>query len=259
MTKILTAVLVAVLVAGCAGRQRPAPVDDRRAAKPPAPQSQSQAKPQPAPAELFYTVKRGDTLYSIALEHGADYREVAQWNFLDDPTRIRVGQVLRIKPPEDRAGPQIGSAKPPSPIESRPLDSPKPVESKPQSPVEAKAAEFIWPAKGRVLTGFAEPRSKGIDIDGKPGDPVVAAAAGRVTYVGSGISGLGKLVVIKHDNGFITVYAHNKEIVVKEQQAVTRGQKIAEIGSTDAERPKLHFQIRKGAAAVDPMLYLPKT
>src|SRR5688500_14095705 len=168
MTNVLTAVLVAVLVAGCAGRQRPAPVDDRRAARPPASPSHSQAKPQPAPAELFYTVKRGDTLYSIALEHGADYREVAQWNFLDDPTRIRVGQVLRIKPTEDRTGPQIGSVRQPGAIESRPLDSPKPVEkpveSKPQPPVETKAAEFIWPARGRVLTGFADPRSKGIDI-----------------------------------------------------------------------------------------------
>jgi lipoprotein NlpD len=127
------------------------------------------------------------------------------------------------------------------------------------APPAAGASLFGWPAKGRILAEFAEPRRKGIDIDGKPGDPVVAAAAGRVTYVGTGIQGMGKLVVIKHDNGFITVYAHNKDIVVKEQQAVARGQKIAEIGSTDAERPKLHFQIRKGAAPVDPLLYLPKT
>jgi lipoprotein NlpD len=233
-------------------------VDDRRAARP-AVQQQSQSKPQAATGD-FYTVKRGDTLYSIALEHGADYREVAQWNALDDPTRIRVGQVLRVKPPEDRTGPQIGSAKPAGRIESRPLDEPKPQPAKPQpTTVETKDFQFVWPAKGRVLSGFAEPRQKGIDIDGKPGDPVIAAAAGRVTYTGTGIQGLGKLVVIKHDNGFITVYAHNKEILVKEQQNVTRGQKIAEIGSTDAERPKLHFQIRKGAAAVDPILYLPKS
>ena len=115
----------------------------------------------------------------------------------------------------------------------------------------------MWPAKGKVIAGFAEPRSKGIDIDGKIGDPIVAAAPGRVTYIGNGIPGLGKLIVIKHENGFITVYAHNKEIVVKEQQTVTRGQKIAELGATDSERPKLHFQIRKGSAPVDPMRYLP--
>jgi lipoprotein NlpD len=125
--------------------------------------------------------------------------------------------------------------------------------------LDAQPLQFVWPAKGKVLAGFAEPRRKGIDIDGKVGDPVTAAAAGRVTYVGSGIPGLGKLVVIRHDQGFITVYAHNKDILVKEQQSVTRGQKIAELGSSDSDRPKLHFQIRKGAAAVDPLLYLPKS
>ncbi|HYG54211.1 MAG TPA: peptidoglycan DD-metalloendopeptidase family protein [Burkholderiales bacterium] len=254
--------VVIALVAGCATRQRPAPVDDRRA-RAPAPAQKAEPAKSPAASDVFYTVKRGDTLYSIALEHGADYREVAQWNYLDDPTKLRIGQVLRVKPPDERPGPQIGTVKPPARIEARPLDESKPpVESKPApspSVVETKDAQFIWPAKGRVLSAFAEPRSKGIDIDGKPGDPVIAAAAGRVTYTGTGIQGLGKLVVIKHDNGFITVYAHNKEILVKEQQAVTRGQKIAEIGSTDSERPKLHFQIRKGAAAVDPMLYLPKS
>jgi lipoprotein NlpD len=125
--------------------------------------------------------------------------------------------------------------------------------------LDAQPLQFVWPAKGKVLAGFAEPRRKGIDIDGKPGDPVTAAASGRVTYVGNGIPGLGKLVVIRHDQGFITVYAHNKDILVKEQQSVTRGQKIAELGSSDSDRPKLHFQIRKGAAAVDPLLYLPKS
>ena len=129
----------------------------------------------------------------------------------------------------------------------------------PSAVPQAKEAstEFMWPVKGKILAGFAEPRSKGIDIDGRPGDPIVAAAAGRVTYIGSGIPGLGKLVVIKHDNGFITVYAHNRDILVKEQQNVARGQKIAELGSSDADRPKLHFQIRKGSAAVDPLRYLP--
>ena len=112
---------------------------------------------------------------------------------------------------------------------------------------------FAWPVKGKVIAGFAEPRQKGIDIEGRSGEAVIAAAPGRVTYVGSGIAGLGKLIVIKHDQGYITVYAHNRDILVKEQQSVTRGQKIAELGD------KLHFQIRKGAAAVDPLLYLPKS
>lgn len=220
----------------------------------------------------YYTVMRGDTLYSIALEHGADYREVAQWNGLEDPTRIYVGQQLRVTEPPSRAGVQVGAVRSQTRIEARPLgaDAPRSAPApaakarpeaapapEPATKAAAAASDFIWPAKGKVIAGFAQPRSKGIDIDGKPGDPIVAAAGGRVTYTGSGIPGLGKLVVIKHDNGFITVYAHNRDILVKEQQAVSRGQKIAELGSTDSDRPKLHFQIRRGASPVDPMRYLP--
>jgi lipoprotein NlpD len=258
------------LVAGFVALRGGAPVEDRR---PPA-RAVSPRVPAPAPApaasvpsapEGFYAVKRGDTLYSIALEHGHDYREVAQWNSLDDPTRLRVGQVLRVKPPAQPAV-VVGAGRPGSRIESRPLETPKPVAAAPAAPPEQKPAvareqplleaaplTFAWPVKGKVVAGFAEPRQKGIDIEGRSGDAVIAAAAGRVTYVGSGIPGLGKLIVIKHDQGYITVYAHNKDILVKEQQSVTRGQKIAELGD------KLHFQIRKGAAAVDPLLYLPRS
>ena len=266
-------VIVAAVVAGCAsGERAAAPVVDRtgrpaasQAAPPPAP-----AAPVPQVPEGHYLVKRGDTLYSIALEHGADYREVAQWNGLDDPAKIRAGQVLRVKPDEAKPSAPVVARIESKPLESRPLESrpleSRPVETKPAAPatpaappavVKEGGGDFIWPARGKILAGFAEPRSKGIDIDGKVGDPVVAAAAGRVTYTGSGIPGLGRLVVIRHDNGFITVYAHNRSILVKEQQSVTRGQKIAEIGNSDAERPKLHFQIRKGSAAVDPLRYLP--
>jgi len=249
----LAALLLAFL-AGCASTQKPAPVVDRK--QPARTSAPAAAKPAPG----TYVVKKGDTLYSIALENGADYREVAAWNGLSDPTKINVGQVLRVTPPEESRV-QVGRAKLPERGEARPLDLPPPASTKtppsPASKPETAAADFIWPAKGKVIAGFAEPRRKGIDIDGKLGDPVLAAAAGRVTYTGSGIPGLGKLVVIKHDNGFITVYAHNRDILVKEQQSVRRGQKIAEVGNTDADRPKLHFQIRKGSAAVDPMRYLP--
>jgi lipoprotein NlpD len=283
-------VVAAVVLAGCAGPRMAAPVFERKPpravaapARPPVPAAPASAAAQPAP-DGFYVVKRGDTLYSIALDHGADYREVAQWNGLDDATKINVGQLLRVQPPQDRRT-QVGAARVPGRIESRPIEAvpqgqgdgatrtePKAVRlpySKENAAMvgregaagaDAKAADaggFVWPAKGKVIAGFSEPRSKGIDIDGKPGDPIVAAAAGRVTYIGTGIPGLGKLVVIKHDNGFITVYAHNREILVKEQQAVARGEKIAELGATDADRPKLHFQIRKGSAPVDPMRYLP--
>jgi lipoprotein NlpD len=243
------------------------------------------APSQAAPEGGLYTVKKGDTLYSIALEHGADYRDVAQWNGLDDPTKLSVGQQLRVRPAQGTqatSGVQVGTARGAGRPDARPLQTPGPqgandggpktdpkaqrlpsskenvaAIAKPEPRLKEEAMEFVWPAKGKVIAAFAEPRSKGIDIDGKIGDPIVAAAPGRVTYIGNGIPGLGKLIVIKHENGFITVYAHNREIVVKEQQTVTRGQKIAELGTTDSERPKLHFQIRKGSAPVDPMRYLP--
>jgi len=276
--------------AGCATQHKPAPVVDGRIPRQAAPKPLATSAPvTPKSLADYYSVKRGDTLYSIAQEHGVDQRDVMQWNGLDDPTRLRVGQQLRVRPPPaaapavavvdpERGGAaQVGSARILGRVESRPLDTLPPLPPRaPAKPelarMEAPAArveleksaapsgggQFIWPVKGKVLAEFAEPRRKGIDIDGRPGDPIVAAAPGHVTYIGSGIPGMGKLVVLKHDNGFITVYAHNRNILVKEKQAVARGQKIAELGSTDSERPKLHFQIRKGAAAVDPLLYLPK-
>jgi lipoprotein NlpD len=259
--RAICSLLALLAIAACAVRQQPGGADRTASTTRPA-----AARPStPASSEGTYIVKKGDTLYSIALEHGADYREVAQWNGLTDPTKIDVGQRLRVKAPAGAAS--VGTVKGAGAPEARPLGgATAPVEGKaapkPLPPDAAKAADtlqFVWPAKGKVIAGFAEPRSKGIDIDGKLGDPVVAAAAGRITYIGSGIPGLGKLVVIKHDGGFITVYAHNREILVKEQQAVSRGQKIAEIGATDSDRPKLHFQIRKGSSPVDPMRYLPSS
>lgn len=319
----MLAVLAAALAGGCASRA-PAPVDDRRPSavaqpKPPA----MQVAPVPgaaAPAAArrgTYVVKRGDTLYSIALEHGVDHRELAQWNRLEDPSKIRIGQELRVGAPEERGAVQVGSARLPGEVESRPLgpaagpasapqaaaregdlkNSPKALrlpyseqnvaalqrgEAKPEparpaataaaspapapapapaaSPAPERAADaidFIWPAKGRVIAGFSEPRNKGVDIAGNLGDPVVAAAAGRVIYVGSGIPGLGKFIVVRHESGFNTVYAHNRENLVKMDQNLARGQKIAEIGSSDADAPKLHFQIRKFGTPLDPLKYLP--
>ncbi len=304
---VFAAILGVLLLAGGCASQRPAPVDDRRAA-PTAQPRLPVLQPAPAPGSgpRTYVVKRGDTLYSIALEHGADYRELAQANKLDDPSKIRVGQELRLPASEERPAAQVGSTRPSRDIESRPLSaapgtaqpaqpaaegamktSPRAQrlpyseqnlaslsrgETKPEArPEPAKPAaavastverdpdaiEFAWPARGKVLQAFSEPNNKGLDIAGKPGDPVLAAAAGRVMYTGTGIRGYGKLIVIKHDNNFNSVYAHNREILVKEGQNVTRGQRIAELGDTDADTPKLHFEIRKSGKPVDPARYLP--
>ena len=303
---------VALLALGGCASQTSAPVDDRRPSRAPAPGAPA-AHSVPAPgaaateaaAPGFYIVKRGDTLYSIALEHGSDYRDIAQWNKLDDPSKIRVGQRLRVLSPEEKPAVQIGAARGAGQVESHALGgeaaaregqgdggtktapkalrlpyseqnlallskgeaapAPKPAaiaraEPKPEpAPVERdpEAIEFIWPAKGKLLSGFAEPNNKGVDIGGKSGDPVVAAASGRVMYTGTGIRGYGKLIVIKHDNGFNSVYAHNREILVKEGQSVARGQKIAELGDSDADSPRLHFEIRKSGKPVDPARYLP--
>lgn len=311
-----TAACLAVLlaIAGCASRA-PAPVDERRgAAVAPArpPVAQAARTPSAITPTGEYFVKRGDTLYSIALEHGVDYRDLARWNGIDDPSKLRVGQGLRVTAPAAVASVAVGAARGAGAVESRPLDRPVPQQSvaadagmktspkamrlpyseqnvsllakadqapavapKPPAPATQMAAvaskpeaakpeardpeaiEFVWPARGKLLSVFAEPASKGVDIAGKAGDPVIAAASGRVIYTGSGIRGLGKLIVIRHDNNFQSVYAHNREILVKEGQTVARGQKIAELGDTDADTPKLHFEIRKSGKPVDPARYLP--
>jgi lipoprotein NlpD len=336
--------LALLLAAGCGSVPSQAPVDDRRpqAARPPAApaapatQAASTAAAPAVPAG-HHVVKRGDTLYSIALEYGASYRDVAQWNQLDDPTKISIGQVLRVTAPEAEAGLQIGAARASGPLVARPLEG---AGTSPQGAAEggtktspmalrlpysdqnlallrqgeagataataagtaatttaaatnaagaattattsagagaaasaakpepaktaaidrdpdAASLDFVWPAKGALLAGFAEPNNKGLDIGGKPGDPVVAAAAGQVLYTGTGIRGFGKLIVIRHEGGFSSVYAHNRQILVKEGQSVARGQRIAELGDSDADRPKLHFEIRKSGKPVDPMRYLP--
>lgn len=117
---------------------------------------------------------------------------------------------------------------------------------------------FIWPSSGSLLSGFDEARNKGFDIAGKAGDPVLAAADGRVVYAGAGLRGYGNLVILKHNNIYLTAYAHNQTLLVKEDQNVRRGQKIAEMGSTDADRVKLHFEIRRQGKPVDPARYLPQ-
>jgi lipoprotein NlpD len=314
MTRLIghvAALAAAMLVVACASRPTSAPVIDRGAA--PA------AKPGPqAGAAVTHVVQRGETLYSIALEHGVDYRDLARWNGLGDGTHIRVGQALRLGPPSagqaaapPPKGVEVGSAPAAAVgVEARPLDAgaiaaqgqgdgstktaPKALRlpyskenlamlserrapttpaaaapSAPPAPTPPTASappasatppgelSFTWPAKGKLLNGFSEPNNKGVDIAGRPGDPVVAAAPGRVMYTGTGIRGYGKLIVIKHDDGYNSVYAHNRAILVKEGQSVTRGQRIAELGATDSDQPKLHFEIRKSGKPVDPMKYLP--
>jgi lipoprotein NlpD len=283
-------------------------------------------------------VKRGDTLYVIALNHGLDYRELAAWNNIENVNAIRVGQVLRLSSPTEApattaagvqtaplrtvpppgtpeaaapmppsaAAPAVGVATPgpvagarntetyktqpkaikepysehalrevqrgasPATPQAAPVPVPVPVPEPP--PVVARVdpkptpepadgdekVDWVWPAKGKIVTGFSEATSlKGIDIAGASGQAVAASAGGKVVYAGTGLRGYGKLIIIKHNGTFLSAYAHNKEILVKEGQQVTRGQKIAEMGNTDADQVKLHFEIRRQGKPVDPLRYLP--
>jgi lipoprotein NlpD len=321
LLQFLVAVLAGALLAACASSFR-APVAERSVTRAPAPLF---APPAPATTPAVeqraetYTVKRGDTLYSIALDHGVDYRELAAWNNIVDPAVLKEGTVLRLRPtgaqPETRvqvqpdASVQVRPVVTPGSVEARSLGGdtrastespraavaaaaarPELLKTGPkamklpyseenvavilrQSPPEAKVetlappsgaavesdgVDWMWPASGRVLAGFSKGANKGVDILGKVGDPVFASASGRVVYSGAGLRGYGKLVIIKHNDTYLSAYAHNSNLLVKEGQAVVRGQKIAEIGNTDSPQVKLHFEIRRLGEPVDPLKFLPE-
>lgn len=209
----------------------------------------------------YYTVQRGDTLTRIGLDNGQGWRDLARWNNLTNPDLIEVGQVLRVAPP--------GAAVENSGVLVRPIapSGSTSATATPPKPEPAPAAQngslsdeglgFIWPANGVLIAGFDEAKNKGLDIGGKAGDPVMAAADGQVVYAGSGLRGYGNLIILKHNNTFLTAYAHNQALLVKEDQKVRKGQKIAEMGKSDADRVKLHFEVRRQGKPVDPAKLLP--
>jgi lipoprotein NlpD len=211
----------------------------------------------------YYSVRSGDTLTKIALDHGQSWRDIAKWNSIDNPNVIEVDQVLRVAPPvQDSAG-----TRPSKPaVAQSPLPSNNAMAAVPNAATASNTANanvsdegmvFAWPHPGPVLAGFDEAKNKGLDFAGKVGDPVLAAADGKVVYAGSGLRGYGNLVILKHNNTYLTAYAHNQSLLVKEDQAVVKGQRIAEMGSSDADRVKLHFEIRKQGKPVDPAKLLP--
>lgn len=246
----------------------------------------------------YYTVQPGDTLRRIALQFGTTWQNLAEWNHLADPNVIEVGQVLRVIPPAAAASappvpplPSHSTAQsyavaPQSPtVVAKPANNTVASPAKPQNPVASQPAAtaapaqnangpaviasnlatnthdgvvWSWPARGKIIQGFNGTTSKGIDIAGTLGEPVYAAAAGRVVYAGSELRGFGKLIIIKHNDDYISVYAHNDAMLVKEGEVVKRGQKIAEMGSTDAPRVELHFEIRLRGKSIDPIGVLPK-
>lgn len=219
-----------------------------------------------------YRVQRGDTLYSIASRYGWEWKALAVRNGIAPPYTIRVGQVIRFG--DGRA--QVASVVPSPAVASpgrAPLSSPKGVTAPaPQAtqaasiPAAAAGAPAIsakgwaWPANGQLIGLFSSNSSlnKGIDIAGELGQPVLAASAGSVVYAGSGLRGYGELVIIKHSDTYVSAYGHNRRLLVREGQQVKAGQTIAEMGSTGADRVKLHFEIRRQGQPVDPLQYLPR-
>lgn len=293
---VLSMTLVLLLLAGCASSRNKAPVEERSAAPRAAAAVPAQAastpaaetKPMPGAENAgkpgYYAVKQGDTLIRIGLENGQNWRDVARWNGIENPNLIEVGQVLRVLPPGVDASAVATRGVAGSKLEARPLDAKLPAATAaastaastppaaasaaasapapaPATPPAAKEPDddlnWLWPAGGPVIAPFEEGRSKGLAISGKPGDPVLAAADGRVVYAGSGLRGYGNLVIVKHNNTYLTAYAHNQTLLVKEDQVVRRGQRIAEMGSSDAERVQLHFEIRRQGKPIDPARLLP--
>jgi lipoprotein NlpD len=233
----------------------------------------------------YYAVKPGDTLLRVALENGQNWRDIARWNNIDNPNVLEVGQVLRVLPPGVDASAAAARGVTVAKVETRPLDA-KPNNVSPSAPpapapaaasaaappaatapapASASAAPrdadddvaWAWPTSDPVVAPFDEGRRKGLVFAGKAGDPVLAAADGRVVYAGSGLRGYGNLVIVKHNNSYLSAYAHNQVLLVKEDQSVRRGQKIAEMGSSDADRVQLHFEIRRLGKPIDPARLLP--
>lgn len=263
-----TSLVAAAVLVGCGSTSlNKAPVEDKgsSAGRPVASSSDGSSRVDPstlpgaenAGKPGYYTVKPGETLMRISADHGQNWRDIARWSNLENPNVIEVGQVLRVVPPTTASA----SAAPVAPAVAGSASSAAPAPAAPPASTEASAGAdsigFMWPAAGALIAGFDDSRNKGLDIAGKAGDPVMAAADGRVIYAGAGLRGYGNLILIKHNNTYLTAYAHNQTLLVKDDQVVRKGQKIAEMGSSDADRVKLHFEVRRQGKPVDPSRYLP--
>lgn len=246
-------VVVLILLAGCTSMAPPARNDAR-----------------------VHVVQRGDTLYKIAWQHGVDQRQLARWNGLRDPDLIRVGQRLRLSAPAlARATPRAPAARnvprpaaaAPRPAAAAPRASgsaPRPTTTTRPATAEAPllpAPNWQWPTEGRVATAFGGSAgiASGIGIGGRAGQTVHAAAPGRVVYAGSGLIGYGQLVIIKHNDTYLSAYGHNSRLLVTQGQDVVRGQPIAAMGLGPERQPRLHFEIRRNGVPIDPLPQLPAT
>ena len=244
--------------------------------------------------ELVYSVNKGDTLYSIAFRYGLDFRSVAAVNGISAPYIIYPGQKINLgevvspresgrplvmpaqgSTPVDNTPPSSGAVFSPVPVAPVPLIDnqaepivgepiaivspvPRASQPKPKTYVGANVTTWLWPASGSVTRGYSQNIHKGIDIGGNRGDPIVAVAAGKVVYAGTGIVGFGELLIVKHNDVYLSAYGHNDRLLVREGQAVSAGEIIAEKGSSGTDTVKLHFEIRKEGKPIDPQKVLPR-
>ncbi|ORC49334.1 peptidase [Burkholderia sp. A27] len=278
---------LSLLMTACASRLDQAPVVDRSGGGVLGTQAAQPAVPLGPPPPGYYRVKPGDTLYRIALENGQNYRDISAWNNLTNPNQIEVDQLLRVVPPgANTAALTPGVATAPignsGAVQTAPLSSTPPSSAAAAPPIYGSSANnaaltppatpgaasdstagssgnvaFSWPVRGPLLGTFNDSTNKGVNIGGAAGDAVKASADGRVVYAGNGLRGYGNLIIIKHDATYLTAYAHNRSLMVKEGDAVTKGQKIAEMGNSDSDRVMLHFEVRRQGKPVDPLKYLP--
>lgn len=281
ITVSLMLTLATVLVAGCKSTARLPPIEQMA---------------QPPSIRLNYHIaSRDDSLYTIAWRYGVDFRELAQRNRIAAPYRLHAGQKIMLADSDAATrlaasrtvatprGVQVTAIADDQPVVEVASSSstaatssgvktvpavvakPQPVAPTEQPAVAVPAAasgtsHWLWPTNGRLITQYSatDPLRKGIDLEGKQGDPVKAAKAGSVVYAGSGLAGYGQLLIVKHDEQFLSAYAHNNKLLVAEGDAVKKGQVIAEVGSSGTDKNKLHFEIRKSGKPVDPLLYLPR-
>jgi len=264
---VLLASTVVVLAACSSGTRVLAPVEDRmvvaRSGASAASVTTDAVKVLPGAENAgkpgYYTVQRGETLTRIGLDNGQSWRDLARWNNLSNPDVIEAGQVLRVVPPGASVEAQGVVVRPVTAggESSASVSAAKPVTTPAATAVVDEGLGFIWPSNGSLIGGFDEAKNKGLDFSGKAGDPVLASADGQVVYAGAGLRGYGNLIILKHNNTFLTAYAHNQKLLVREDQKVRKGDKIAEMGSTDADRVKLHFEVRRQGKPVDPAKFLP--
>lgn len=259
--KQLGLLLLALVLTACAGPSGVVPIDDR---------GRGGSKQMQPVTSGTHRVQRGETLYQIAFRYGWDWKELARANNMREPFTIYPGQEISLRPQDARRAPppRVAASHPMTPKAVTPAASkPKPaitrpslVKPAPTPTLPAKVSGWSWPARGALISRFQSNGSlnKGIDIAGKPGQPVKAAADGAVVYAGRGLLGYGEMIIVKHDETYLSAYAHNSQLLVKEGEKVRSGQIIAEMGSTGTDRTKLHFEIRRKGQPVDPLVYLPK-